>query len=151
MEIDLYGTLEQLKTEFVMTVLNRLTANGSKVLPEWNNVLSKTEERFKLAKENSDYLGTIKDYLEVCGKILFSVQSSLHLSLFIFCRKYATMIALKCRCCRYPMSWSDCVTFGQCPATIVAIRKCRYYFARYPMFSCRKSRRLSTLTTFFGN
>jgi len=84
MEIDLYGTLEQLKTEFVMTVLNRLTANGSKVLPDWNNVLSKTEERFKLAKENSDYLGTIKDYLEVCGKILFSVQSSLHLSLFIF-------------------------------------------------------------------
>ncbi|KAL7729890.1 hypothetical protein ACLKA6_014739 [Drosophila palustris] len=64
MEIDLYGTLEQLKTEFVMTVLNRLTSSGSKVLTEWNNVLSKTEERFKLAKENSDYLGTIKDYLE---------------------------------------------------------------------------------------
>lgn len=69
MEIDLYGTLEQLKTEFVMTVLNRLTASGAKVLTEWNNVLSKTEERFKLAKENSDYLGTIKDYLEVSPQI----------------------------------------------------------------------------------
>ncbi|KAH8358423.1 hypothetical protein KR093_000053 [Drosophila rubida] len=64
MEIDLYGTLEQLKTEFVMTVLNRLTSSGSKVLADWNNMVSLTEERFKLAKENSDYLSTIKDYLE---------------------------------------------------------------------------------------
>lgn len=100
MEIDLYGTLEQLKTEFVMTVLNRLTSDGSKVLAEWNNVLRKTEERFKLAKENSDYLGTIKDYLEVTGNLSFSFQFNI---LFILCRKYETMIASKCQCCRYPM------------------------------------------------
>lgn len=66
MEIDLYGTLEQLKTEFVMAVLNRLANDGSKKLIDWNRVLAKTEERFKLAKENSDYLGTVTDYLEVC-------------------------------------------------------------------------------------
>ncbi|KAH8417458.1 hypothetical protein KR222_000260 [Zaprionus bogoriensis] len=64
MEIDLYGTLEQLKTEFVMAVLNRLTSLGSKVIAEWEKTLSITTERFKLAKENSDYLSTIKDYLE---------------------------------------------------------------------------------------
>ncbi|EDV92648.1 GH18884 [Drosophila grimshawi] len=64
MEIDLYGTLEQLKTDFVIAVLNRLTTDGSSVIAKWNQVLANTEERFKLAKENSDYLGTITDYLE---------------------------------------------------------------------------------------
>ncbi|XP_064550918.1 dynein axonemal heavy chain 10 [Drosophila montana] len=64
MEIDLYGTLEQLKTEFVLAVLNRLTNDGSAVIDEWSKVLAKTEDRFKLAKENADYLGTVTDYLE---------------------------------------------------------------------------------------
>lgn len=65
MEVELYGTLEQLKTEFVMAVLNRLASDKSTVLVDWQKVLEQTENRFKLAKENSDYLGTITDYLEV--------------------------------------------------------------------------------------
>jgi len=65
MEVELYGTLEQLKTEFVVAVLQRLTDDKSPVLDEWQKTLEKTEARFKLAKENSDYLGTIIDYLEV--------------------------------------------------------------------------------------
>ncbi|KAH8295402.1 hypothetical protein KR018_010894 [Drosophila ironensis] len=64
MEVELYGTLEQLKTEFVGMVLDRLTANKSPILVEWQKALENTESRFKLAKENSDYLGTITDYLE---------------------------------------------------------------------------------------
>lgn len=65
MEVELYGTLEQLKTEFVVAVLQRLVDAKSPVLVEWQQIVEKTEARFKLAKENSDYLGTITDYLEV--------------------------------------------------------------------------------------
>lgn len=67
MELDLYGTLEQLKTVFVVTVLSRLKEMKSKRLAEWDKTLAQTEERFNLAKENADYLSTIKDYLEVSG------------------------------------------------------------------------------------
>lgn len=65
MEIDLYGTLEQLKTVFVVTVLTRLKGVDAKILSEWDRVVGLTEERFRLAKENSDYLSTIIEYLEV--------------------------------------------------------------------------------------
>ncbi|KAH8257767.1 hypothetical protein KR038_000855 [Drosophila bunnanda] len=64
MEVELYGTLEQLKTEFVVAVLQRLEDDKSPVLVEWRKIVETTEARFKLAKENSDYLGTITDYLE---------------------------------------------------------------------------------------
>ncbi|KAH8382819.1 hypothetical protein KR009_005420 [Drosophila setifemur] len=64
MEVELYGTLEQLKTEFVVAVLQRLASDNSPVLANWQKVFEHTQNRFKLAKENSDYLGTITDYLE---------------------------------------------------------------------------------------
>lgn len=65
MEIDLYGTLEQLKTVFVVTVLARLREMKAKILSEWDKTVRLTEEKFQLAKENSDYLSTIIEYLEV--------------------------------------------------------------------------------------
>ncbi|SPP80284.1 dynein heavy chain 10, axonemal [Drosophila guanche] len=64
MEVELYGTIEQLKTAFVLAVLDRLRSDQSNMIAEWEKVLETTENRFKLAKENSDYLGTITDYLE---------------------------------------------------------------------------------------
>lgn len=83
MELDLYGTLEQLKTVFVVTVLSHLKEMRSKRLGEWDKTLAQTEERFNLAKENADYLSTIKDYLEVSGgsrAILISANLYIYIS-----------------------------------------------------------------------
>lgn len=35
------------------------------MLPQWEAVVDKIREYHALAKENSDYVGTITDYLEV--------------------------------------------------------------------------------------
>uniref|UniRef100_A0A1I8PAD1 Dynein-1, subspecies f n=1 Tax=Stomoxys calcitrans TaxID=35570 RepID=A0A1I8PAD1_STOCA len=63
-EIELNGILEQLKSEFVVAVLDTLRANDSEILSRWTETVNKVEEKFRLAKENADYIGTITDYLE---------------------------------------------------------------------------------------
>ncbi|XP_058981464.1 dynein axonemal heavy chain 10-like [Musca domestica] len=63
-EIEFNGILEQLKSEFVVTVLDVLKANNSTVLGRWAETVNKVAEKFRLAKENADYIGTITDYLE---------------------------------------------------------------------------------------
>lgn len=147
MELDLYGTLEQLKTVFVVTVLSRLKEMKSKRLAEWDKTLAQTEERFNLAKENADYLSTIKDYLEVCRGWR---NSDFGLSMYFPHRKYATLRVSSCRYYSCQMSWSVCVISGPCPVTIVAIPKCRCCSARYRMFFATRSRVSSTSITYFG-
>lgn len=150
MELDLYGTLEQLKTVFVVTVLSRLKEMRSKRLAEWDKTLAQTEERFNLAKENADYLSTIKDYLDVSGGsrgILISVN--LQYTYFPN-RKYGVMRVSSCQFCSYPMLWLVCVISGPCPVTIVAIPRCRCYSARYRVCFAIRSRVSSISITYFG-
>ncbi|XP_055909296.1 LOW QUALITY PROTEIN: dynein axonemal heavy chain 10 [Eupeodes corollae] len=63
-EMETYSILEELKTDFVLSVLNILEANNSPTIKIWKEFIADMETYFKLAKENSDYLSTIKDYLE---------------------------------------------------------------------------------------
>ncbi|XP_037827971.1 dynein heavy chain 10, axonemal-like, partial [Lucilia sericata] len=63
-EIELNTLLEQLKSSFVVAVLDTLTSNQSQILQRWSEILTKINDKFRLAKENADYVGTITDYLE---------------------------------------------------------------------------------------
>ncbi|KAL9898283.1 uncharacterized protein ACN427_006481 [Glossina fuscipes fuscipes] len=64
-ELELNTILEQLKSEFVTTLVGYLKQKKSKSLMHWNEVIEKAEARYHLAKENADYVATITDYLEV--------------------------------------------------------------------------------------
>uniref|UniRef100_A0A1A9X2L6 Dynein heavy chain tail domain-containing protein n=1 Tax=Glossina brevipalpis TaxID=37001 RepID=A0A1A9X2L6_9MUSC len=63
-ELELNTILEQLKSEFVTTLVDYLKQKKSKSLKHWNEVIEKAEARYILAKENADYVATITDYLE---------------------------------------------------------------------------------------
>lgn len=64
-EKELYSILEQLKTQFCINVVDYLRSQGSTVITKWDAFIADVESKFKLAKENSDYLSTITDYIEV--------------------------------------------------------------------------------------
>lgn len=49
--------------------IDTLRANESDVLSRWTETVNKVEDKFRLAKENADYIGTITDYLEVVADI----------------------------------------------------------------------------------
>lgn len=49
--------------------MDYLRSQGSTVIPKWDAFIADVEARFKLAKENSDYLSTITDYIEVLHSI----------------------------------------------------------------------------------
>uniref|UniRef100_A0A1A9ZFQ5 Dynein heavy chain tail domain-containing protein n=1 Tax=Glossina pallidipes TaxID=7398 RepID=A0A1A9ZFQ5_GLOPL len=63
-ELELNTILEQLKSEFVTTLVGYLKQKKSKSLKHWNEVIEKAEARYHLAKENADYVATVTDYLE---------------------------------------------------------------------------------------
>ncbi|XP_055846772.1 dynein axonemal heavy chain 10 isoform X2 [Episyrphus balteatus] len=63
-EMETYSIIEELKTDFVLSVLDALEASGSGIIENWKTFFENIETYYKLAKENSNYLSTIKDYLE---------------------------------------------------------------------------------------
>lgn len=64
-EKELYSILEQLKNQFCINVVDNLRSQRSTIIPKWDDLIADVESNFKLAKENSDYLSTITDYIEV--------------------------------------------------------------------------------------
>lgn len=68
-EKELYSILEQLKTQFCINVVDYLRSQSSNVITKWDDFIADVESKFKLAKENSDYLSTITDYIEVLHPI----------------------------------------------------------------------------------
>ncbi|CAD7085087.1 unnamed protein product [Hermetia illucens] len=63
-ELEMYSILEQLKTSFVTLVLERLRSVNSQALSGWEDFVTEIEEYHLRAKENSDFLSTITEYLE---------------------------------------------------------------------------------------
>ncbi|KAM7359342.1 dynein heavy chain at 89D isoform 2-T2 [Cochliomyia hominivorax] len=63
-EIELNTVLEQIKSNFVVVVLDTLSSKQSTILPNWSEILEKINNKFRLAKENADFVGTITPYLE---------------------------------------------------------------------------------------
>lgn len=64
-ESELNSILEQLKLEFVIQYLTKVKTGNKKYERKYNEFLSEMEQFHKQAKENSEYLLTIRDYLIV--------------------------------------------------------------------------------------
>lgn len=67
-ESELNSILEQLRLEFVAQYLTTVRAGNKKYERKYNEFLSEMEKFHKQAKENSEYLLTIRDYLIVSSK-----------------------------------------------------------------------------------
>lgn len=64
-ESELNSIIEQLRLEFVAQYLTKIKAGNKKYERKYNEFLIEIEQFHKLAKENSEYLLTIRDYLNV--------------------------------------------------------------------------------------
>lgn len=72
-ESEFNSLLEQLKLPFVVGLLNKMEQSKAEVFKPWPKLLKDVIDFHHLAKENSEYLQTLKDYLIVRWKDLKEV------------------------------------------------------------------------------
>ncbi|XP_011184312.3 dynein axonemal heavy chain 10 [Zeugodacus cucurbitae] len=97
-EIELYTALEQLKSEFVLTVLDILRNADSPMIKRWDDFMNVLQEHYHLSKENSDYISTITDYLEkIRDYESFKMTTLLIPNVMVGLRHIWTMSSYYCR------------------------------------------------------
>ncbi|XP_055373636.1 dynein axonemal heavy chain 10 [Condylostylus longicornis] len=97
-ELELYIILEQLKTNFVTSVLDILKEAKSPLFTQWNDFVNDVTIEYKLTRENSDYISTIIEYLKKIRSYNdFQFVFSLIPNLMVGLRHIWTMSSYYCR------------------------------------------------------